>query len=178
MSKSEARSHWTLTIHLKFSKLKHIVWRAVGQKIILNTERRISMPDIKLPTYEIHLIMGRLVSIGHSPHMHACRLSHFSRVQLCDPMDRSLPGSSVLGILQRILEWVALPYSRISSGPRDWNCVSHISCISRGVLYHQCLLGSPNPTYICTEAYKGEQCEIWQHRLITEKNLNYNTQKG
>ena len=29
---------------------------------------------------------------------------------LCDPMDRSLPGSSVHGILQaRILEWVALP---------------------------------------------------------------------
>ena len=31
-----------------------------------------------------------------------------SRVQLCDPMDCSLPGSSVHGILQaRILEWVA-----------------------------------------------------------------------
>ena len=32
---------------------------------------------------------------------------------LCDPMDCSLPGSSVHGILQaRILEWVALPFSR------------------------------------------------------------------
>ena len=30
---------------------------------------------------------------------------------LCDPMDRSLPGSSVHGILQaRILEWVAIPF--------------------------------------------------------------------
>ena len=31
---------------------------------------------------------------------------------LCDPMDYSLPGSSVHGILQaRILEWVAMPFS-------------------------------------------------------------------
>ena len=35
---------------------------------------------------------------------------------LCDPMDRSPPGSSVHGILQvRILEWVAIPFSRGSS---------------------------------------------------------------
>ena len=37
---------------------------------------------------------------------------------LCDPMDCSLPGSSVHGILQaRILEWVAIPFSRGSSQP-------------------------------------------------------------
>ena len=36
-----------------------------------------------------------------------------SRVQLCDPMDCSRPGSSVPGILQaRILEWVTMPSSR------------------------------------------------------------------
>ena len=35
---------------------------------------------------------------------------------LCNPMDRSLTGSSVYGILQgRILEWVAIPFSRGSS---------------------------------------------------------------
>ena len=39
---------------------------------------------------------------------------------LCDPMDYSLPGSSVHGILKaRILEWVAIPFSRGSSRPRD-----------------------------------------------------------
>ena len=38
---------------------------------------------------------------------------------LCDPMDCSLPGSPVHGILQvGILEWVAMPSSR-SSRPRD-----------------------------------------------------------
>ena len=41
-------------------------------------------------------------------------------------MDCSLPGSSVHGILQaRVLEWVAIPFSRVSSHPRDWTRVSH-----------------------------------------------------
>ena len=39
-------------------------------------------------------------------------LSHFSRVQLCDPIDGSPPGSPVPGILQaRTLEWVAISFS-------------------------------------------------------------------
>ena len=39
---------------------------------------------------------------------------------LYDPMDCSPPDSSIHGILQaRILEWVAMPSSRGSSGPRD-----------------------------------------------------------
>ena len=39
---------------------------------------------------------------------------------LCDPMDYSLPGSSVHGIFQaRILEWVAISYSRGSAQPGD-----------------------------------------------------------
>ena len=46
-------------------------------------------------------------------------------VRLCDPMGCSPPGSSVLGILQaRTLEWVAVPFSRGSSWPRDWTCIS------------------------------------------------------
>ena len=49
-------------------------------------------------------------------------------LSLCDPMDYSLPGASVHGILQvRILEWVAVPFSRRSSKPRDWTQVSHIA---------------------------------------------------
>ena len=43
-----------------------------------------------------------------------------SRVRLCNPMDCSLPGSSVHGILQaRILEWVAISFSSIIIG--NWN---------------------------------------------------------
>ena len=40
-------------------------------------------------------------------------------------MDCSLPSSSVHGIFQaRVLEWVAFPFSRGSSQPRDWTWVS------------------------------------------------------
>ena len=44
---------------------------------------------------------------------------------LCDPVDCNLPGSSVRGILQaRMLEWVAIPFSRGSSQARDPTWVS------------------------------------------------------
>ena len=47
---------------------------------------------------------------------------------LCDPMNYSLPGSSVHGILQaRILEWVTVPFSKEPSQPRDQIQVSHIA---------------------------------------------------
>ena len=44
---------------------------------------------------------------------------------LCDPMDCSLPGSSVHGIFQAmVLEWIAISFSRRSSQPRDRTWVS------------------------------------------------------
>ena len=47
---------------------------------------------------------------------------------LCDQVDCSLPGSSVHGILSaRILEWVAVSFSRGSSRPRDQTWVSRIA---------------------------------------------------
>ena len=47
---------------------------------------------------------------------------------LCDPVNCSLAGSSILGILRaRILEWVAIPFSRESSLFRDR---TEVSCIA------------------------------------------------
>ena len=52
----------------------------------------------------------------------------------CDPMDFSLPGSSVHRIFQaRVLEWVVISYSKGSSWPMNW---THISCIGQWILYH------------------------------------------
>ena len=56
----------------------------------------------------------------------ACVLTQ-SCTTLCDPLDCSPPGSSVHGILQaRILEWVAMPFSRGSSQSRHQTCVSYL----------------------------------------------------
>ena len=60
---------------------------------------------------------------------------------LCDPMDCSPPHSSVHGIFQaRVLEWVAISFSRGSSQPRDrtWLGLPH----GRQTLYHLSHQGS------------------------------------
>ena len=65
-----------------------------------------------------------------------------SCLTLCHPMDCSLPGSSVHGIFQaRILEWVAISFSRGSSRPRNLISISCISCIGRQILFPLCQLG-------------------------------------
>ena len=61
-----------------------------------------------------------------------------SAVKLCptlsDHMDCSPPGFSVRGISEaRILEWVAISYSRGSSQSRDR---TRVFCIGRQILYH------------------------------------------
>ena len=53
----------------------------------------------------------------------------------CDSINSNPPGFSVHGISKaRILEWVATSFSKGSSQPRDWIC---ISCIGRQILYHR-----------------------------------------
>ena len=57
-----------------------------------------------------------------------------SCLTLYNRIDCSPSGFSVHGISQaRLLEWVAISFSRGSSQPRDW---THISCIGRQILYH------------------------------------------
>ena len=57
----------------------------------------------------------------------------------CCPIDYSLPGSSVHGILQAILEWVAISFSRGSSLPGNQ---TQVSSIEGGVLYQLSYAGS------------------------------------
>ena len=69
---------------------------------------------------------------------------------LCHPMDYT-----VYGILQaRILEWVAFPFSRGSSQPRDQTQVSHIAggFFTSWATYAQ---GSVLRWYICIISFKG-----------------------
>ena len=63
-----------------------------------------------------------------------CCLVTKSCPTLCDPMDCSPPGSPVCGVSQaRILEWVAISFSRGSSRLRDG---TRTSSIGQQVLYH------------------------------------------
>ena len=63
--------------------------------------------DITLPT-KVCLVKAMVFSV--------CAKLLQLCLTLCDPMDCSLPGSSVHGILQaRILEWITVPSSRGSS---------------------------------------------------------------
>ena len=69
---------------------------------------------------------------------------------LCDPMDCSLLGATIHGIFQaRILEWVAISFSRRSSQPRNWTWVSHIV---------------------------GRRFTIWATREVLKKNAQTTTQ--
>ena len=66
---------------------------------------------------------------------------------LCDPMDCSSPGSSVHGILQaKILKWVAIPFSKGSSQPRDR---TQVSCVEADSLPAEPLERSLHSVYIC-----------------------------
>ena len=62
-----------------------------------------------------------------------------SHPTLCNPTDCSLPGFSIHGFFQaRILEWVAISFSRGSSRPREGTRVSHTA----GRLYRLSQQGS------------------------------------
>ena len=69
---------------------------------------------------------------------------------LCEPMDCSSPDS-VLGFLQaRILEWVAVSFSRRSSWPGGWTC---ISCIGRWILYRWATWEAHKHVRVCVKKY-------------------------
>ena len=74
---------------------------------------------------------------------------------LCDPMDHSPPGSSVYRISQaRILEWVAILFSRLSPPTRDW---TQVSC-STGRVF---TIWTTRPCIICQERY----FLLWSHLM-------------
>ena len=79
--------------------------------------------------------------------LHYCCVSCLVVSNSFRPHGCSLPGSSVRGILQaRVLEWVAMPFPKGPSRPRDW---SRGSCFGRWVLY--CLSRWGLPSILHTE---------------------------
>ena len=68
--------------------------------------------------------------LGRAPHRDQQKESEVAQAHptLCNPMGCSLPGSSIHGVFQaKVLEWVAIAFSRESSRPRDR---TQVSCIT------------------------------------------------
>ena len=132
--------------------------------------------SIILETKCIISVMGlnHSKTIPHSPDPSPWKkLFSTEHVQLCpthcDPMDCSLPGSSVHGILwARILQWVAMPSSRGSSRPMDWTHVSCVSYIGRQILSHWATW--KDPTKLVLGARRFETTA-----LKSRNRVNYNT---
>ena len=77
---------------------------------------------------QVSLITGRCFTIWATRDAQSESEVCQSCPTLCNPMDCSLPGSSIHGIFQAsALEWVAISFSRGSSRPRDW---TQVSCIA------------------------------------------------
>ena len=81
-----------------------------------------------------HSVKNNIMDSLNTTVVYCCLVSQ-SWPTLCDPMDyyRS-PGSFLCGICQAsMLDWVAIPFSRVSSLVRDG---TRVSCIGRQILYH------------------------------------------
>ena len=90
---------------------------------------------------------------------------------LCDPMDCSPPGFSVLGIsYAKILEWVVISFSRGISWARDQ---MYVSCIDRQILYHWATGEAQKGSVALTEFSKGSI--IFRITLVCPLPLHHNT---
>ena len=90
-----------------------------------HTHTRLSSP-VMFPYIAECIILINLAEDAFEINRGHWRWKLLSCAQLCDPVDYT-----VHGILQtRIVEWVAFPFSRGPSQPRDW---TQVSCIAGGI---------------------------------------------
>ena len=122
---------YQLEFSFDIRKKKFCSQRLVGRKI----EGRAFFPLVwnqSIPKRILDIILclfyHAIVKFPLLFHCCACSAAQFCPT-LCDSLDCSPPGSFVHGISQaRILEWVAISFSRGSSWLRDRSCVSCVSC--------------------------------------------------
>ena len=119
--------HHTSWCHSLFTSIvpSYITFTQSGFKKKTSKNLQISANSHYQPWQSSEFLQISTVATWHSSHTQLPTQQPKSCPTLCDPMDCCPPGSSVHGILQaRILEWVAIPFSRGSSRPRDWTQVS------------------------------------------------------
>ena len=77
----------------------------------------------------------------------------------------------------RMLEWVAISYSRGSAWPRDWTHISCVSCMGRQILYQLHNLGSPNMCLqwnITLPRERRRFCHLWWHGCTLSDYAKWN----
>ena len=115
------------------SSIHGILQARILEWVAMPSSRGSSRPEIKLLSLSSPALAGTTWEAFYSSSAQSLQ----SCQTLYNPMHCSPPGSSVHGILQaRILEWVAIPFSRGPSQPRDRTCISYVSCIGKQALYH------------------------------------------
>ena len=124
-------------------KLRHLI---LGRKAMTNLNSILNSRDMTLPT-KVCMVKDRVFPVVMYRYkkwiIKKAAKTLQSCLTLCNPMDFSLLGSPVHGILQaRIPEWVAISFYRGTFRPKDQTHVSYVSCIGRWVLYHEHHLGS------------------------------------
>ena len=78
--------------------------------------------------WQLYFLMSSIIGNYSCECLCVCSVASF--MSLCDPIDCCWPGASVHGISQaRILEWVAMPFSRGSSHLSNW---TRVSCLASG----------------------------------------------
>ena len=102
-------------------------WLLPGRKAMTNIDNVLKRKDITLLT-KIHIVKAMVFPVVvYGREWSEVKVTQLC-LTLCNPKDCSLSGPSTHGLFQaRILEWVAIPFSRGSSQPRDWTQVSNIA---------------------------------------------------
>ena len=123
--------HIWVTVAKNYSKYAWLLfqhWPHKGTQTIQSQEGRMYIlnSDCFLFFFLIQFLSWFLANQQLSVCMHAQ-----SCLILCNPMDCSTQVFSVHGIFQaRILEWIAISFSRKSSQPRDQTCISYMSVLA------------------------------------------------
>ena len=106
LESSMDRGTWQATVHGVIKSWTWLKWLSTHIRVHQETETRAGILVVK---------------VGKSEVAQSCPI-------LCNPMGCSVPGSTIHGIFQaRVLEWVAISFSRRSSRPRDWTWIFRIA---------------------------------------------------
>ena len=125
---SHFRSHYFLSTELHILSVKHDLSLSQTPFLCLLYWESNTVPKSVLPPTWLNVLPKDIIETKWN----VLLFSHSVVSNSFASTDCSLRGPSVHGILQaRILEWIAISFSRGSSGPRDR---THVSCIGRWIL--------------------------------------------